>query len=224
MSEPLQNNFQMSQNKMSILLSKISRGWVKSMISSYQQTTNRRQLKRLHTFESITAKSFYQIMKTNDYSLLLLNKRKKANENILFDRWLEILETYFLKTDPVKFRGFLTDMQNRAKMENQLITISAALKLKRFRITEGDEALKEFGITNATIEQVERKISVLSTKLNFMIEKQQKQADGVANADFYHLKAKYQKTVGTIERDILLIEWLGIIEEIREMNKVNPKP
>lgn len=142
----------------------------------------------------------------------------------MFDRWLEILETYLLKTDPVKFRGFLTDMQNRAKMENQLVTISAALKLKRFRITEGDEALKEFGITNATIEQVERKISVLSTKLNFMIEKQQKQADGVANADFYHLKAKYQKTVGTIERDILLIEWLGIIEEIREMNKVNPKP
>lgn len=137
---------------------------------------------------------------------------------------MEILETYFLKTDPVKFRGFLVDMQNRAEMENKLVTISAALKLKRFRIPEGDAALNEFGITNATIEQVERKISVLSTKLNFMIEKQQKQADGVANADFYHLKAKYQKTVGTIERDILLIEWLGIIEEIREMNKVNPKP
>ena len=115
-------------------------------------------------------------------------------------------------------------MQNRARMENQLITISAALKLKRFRIPEGDAGLAEFDITNATIEQVERKISVLSTKLNFMIEKQQKQADGVANADFYHLKAKYQKTVGAIDVNILLIEWLGIIEEIREMNKVNPKP
>lgn len=137
---------------------------------------------------------------------------------------MEILETYFQKTDPIKFRGFLTDMQNRAKMENQLITISAALKLKRFHIPEGDEALAEFGIKNATVEQVERKISVLTTKLNFAIEKQQKQADGVANADFYHLKAKYSKLGFAIPVDILLIEWLGIIEEIKAMNNVKPKP
>lgn len=84
---------------------------------------------------------------------------------------------------------------------------------------EADEIFEEFGLKDKSTEYIERQIKIKRTKLGMLLSDFEKDNQETANEDFYSLKARYVSVIGNIPVDVLLIEWIGIIDAIRKMNK-----
>lgn len=90
-------------------------------------------------------------------------------------------------------------------------------------MTEGDAIFKEFGFEGKSIEYVERQIKIKRTILRLLLTEFENKSQEEAKTNFYKLKAAYTKTIGDIPINIALVEWLGVIEAIKEINKTTPK-
>lgn len=98
--------------------------------------------------------------------------------------------------------------------------LSLGIQLKRFGQPEADLIFAEFGMLGKTIEQIERKLKIKRTKLRMFLNKIENEGEETANEDFYSLKSRYGTVVGHIPVDVLLIEWIGHLNTIKEMNKI----
>lgn len=83
---------------------------------------------------------------------------------------------------------------------------------------EADEIFEEFGMKGKSIKYIERQVKIKRTKLGMLLKKFDKDSKDESNESFYSLKARYGSVVGTIPVDVLLVEWIGIIEAIKQMN------
>lgn len=179
-------------------------------------------VRKLITFETIQARTFYNILETSQFEKLLKKPYKKLSQlkmQVMESHWYMILEKYYQKTNP-KHIQFLREIQQKDKKLNEINTLQAGLTLKRLGVPYADEVFKEFGLENKTIEYITRHIKIKRTKLNLLLSDFDKQSKEEANESFYSLKARYGSVIGNIPVDVLLVEWIGIIDAIKEMNKV----
>ena len=86
-----------------------------------------------------------------------------------------------------------------------------------------DEVFKEFGFEGKSIEYIERQVKIKRTKLNLLLNNFDKQSKEEVKENFYSLKARYGSVIGNIPVNVLLVEWIGVIDAIKEMNKANAK-
>jgi hypothetical protein len=125
---------------------------------------------------------------------------------------------------PLQYVPMLKRMVQIAVLRNEINSISAAIILKRFGYPEGEATLKAFRVSDKTTDELNRIVKIKRTKLQ-MIEAKEKDAQGEqAEQDFFQLKARYSKIFGQwIPKDILLIEWCGVVEELRAMASATPQ-
>ena len=91
---------------------------------------------------------------------------------------------------------------------------------------EGDSIMVDLGLKDKSIKQIERVIKIKSTKLKIFIAKIDSDNENEpTNTDsFYSLKARYEGMMGDgfrISSNVSLVEWIGIIDELKKRNKQN---
>lgn len=147
----------------------------------------------------------------------------EARLGLLESYWYnEILEVYFQKVNPGQLQA-LKEIQLKDKKINELNTLQVGLTLKRLRMPEADEVFEEFGMKGKDIEYIERQIKIKRTKLQMLLNDFESENQQEVKSNFYSLKANYGSVIGNIPVDVLLVEWIGIIETIKEMNKAKAK-
>jgi len=182
-------------------------------------------LRKLITFETIEARTFYKILESSLFQLLLKKVQKSVSPlslKIMESYWYTILETYYQKTNPSHLQ-FLREIQQKDKKLNEINTLQAGLTLARLRVPYADEVFKEFGFEGKSIEYIERQVKIKRTKLNLLLNNFDKQSKEEVKENFYSLKARYGSVIGNIPVNVLLVEWIGVIDAIKEMNKANAK-
>lgn len=91
-------------------------------------------------------------------------------------------------------------------------------------MVDAENVMKEFDLTDKTIDQIDQTLKVKRTKLNLFMANMEREGKETAKNDFFSLKATYSKLMGyQLPLTILLTEWIGVIETIREMSKQTAK-
>ena len=108
--------------------------------------------------DTLPIKVFYEILETENIKLL-----GEADSEQLAIVWLEILDKYWQKVDPVKYKQNISKSVNLLKLKNQLTTMVAALTLCEYGQQEGMDVLKVFGYKD--IDSALNGVQVVKTKL-----------------------------------------------------------
>lgn len=175
-----------------------------------------RMLLKLSSFEELKAKVFYKILESGNKQLLKKTPKRKIPEKVLDDAWLVILEQYYNKTDSNAFQSFLEDTNRSNEMELDMVIIEGAYTQFLWGIPEGEETLREMGISGS----IKQKISQKRTKYNLYIAKMQSKQKQQSKADYYDLLAEASNRVGyRIPDDVLLVEWIGDLNGIKKDNE-----
>lgn len=187
-----------------------------------QQLTVEKTLSRLLTFETIQARTYYQAM--SEGNLLLLEKenqpqlkRHYLNLSALEQRYLEIQEKYFLKTDKEGLEKFISTRKRDMIADLDMMALENAFVLFKYEHPSGEKTLAEHGISGS-YEEVERKLRQKRTKYNFDVEKRAKQIKEKVNNDYYIMLAKVREKGYKVQHDMLLVEWCGILTSLKESN------
>ena len=170
-------------------------------------------LTKLLSFDQIKAKKFYEIL-DNGNRKLLNPKNVKIDEVLLEIRWNDILEKYYKLTNLIGFRSFLRELKRLYIMKNEMAAVEGAFSLYAAGFQIG-AILKRLGIDGNVIQKVSQK----RTKYLLQKAKIEGKNKQVAKTDYYKLLANASRKVGrNLDGEMLLIEWVGILNDIREEN------
>lgn len=185
---------------------------------------------KLYNFQNMKASLFFQIMNSQDLTLLskkkLQNLSPEESERIsleIQDRWIEIQEQYYNATDKTKYNSFISERAFEDSQDREMLIIDACSLLIDFetkygvKLADYREALSKIGIEGdfnrivSLIKQKRMKYKLL--KLN-----KEKNDGETAKNDFYDLIAVASQKLGYhIPSDILLIEWCGILNTLKRI-------
>ena len=129
-------------------------------------------------------------------------------------KWNDILEKYYRLTNLIGFRSFFRELKHLYIMKNEMAAVEGAFSLYAagFQI---DATLKRLGIDGNVIQKVSQK----RTKYLLQKAKIEGKNKQVAKTDYYKLLANASRKVGrNLDGEMLLIEWVGILNDIREEN------
>ena len=141
-------------------------------------------------------------------------------------RWLKIQEQYHRATDEESFKNFLSDQTYYLEMEREKFIVDGCMELIEFekkygiQIEKWRDAAGEIGITGDHEQMIKQ---IRQKRMRFRFEEAKKQADNQKQADndFFKFIARVGRiTTYRIPSDILLIEWVGILTELKESGNV----
>ena len=182
---------------------------------------------KLYDFQNLKASVFYQILSSQDLSLLvknrkLLNQSQELSE-LLQNQLIQIQEQYYKSTDEGKFKTFVSERSFENDQDREMIIIdgcSLAIDFENkygVKIFDYIEPLKTIGI-EGSIDQIIRQIKQKRMKYKFFNTNKEKQSNETAKNDFYDLIGIASHKLGYhIPSDILLIEWCGILNTLKRM-------
>jgi len=199
-------------------------------------------LSKLLSFETIKAKTFYEIQK----NLSQIAKRQKslnevpkenlgekiqelvknwqetmnllgkAKPEIQQKRWQEIVEKYYREVDESSFEVFLKDKKKDIKWDCDLALMEAGFTLASLGFEDGWDALKEVGIVADNIDKARQKINAKVTNRELKSKNEDEPNEPV---DFFTMLAKMRKSGYNIDSGIILREWIGVLKDIKENNE-----
>jgi hypothetical protein len=133
-------------------------------------------------------------------------------------RYLEIQENYFLRTDKDGLEKFLSKRKHDQLADIEMMALENSFILYRYGIQEGEETLSKYGITGS-YDSIENKIKQKRTRYNFEIAKRSNEVKKKAENDYYKMIGLASERMGHhIPSDILLPEWCGILMTLKELN------
>jgi hypothetical protein len=201
------------------------------------------ELSKLLSFETIKAKTYYQIQKQLSQiaksqenlpnvepeklpeEIKSLNERwgkamsllGEASQEAQKTRWSKIVELYFREIDESSFEIFLKDKRKDVVWDCDLVIMNTALQLASFGMDEGYEALAELGIKGDNPEQLIQKIKGRIT--NHELKSMKNTEETSDPSDFFTMLAQVRKQGHIIDGNILLQEWVGTLKVIQEDNE-----
>ena len=111
-------------------------------------------------------------------------------------------------------------MVRSAEMQNEMTGIESGEFLYNLGIDEGLDTLKVFGITG----NIKQKISQRRTKFMMYAAKQAAKAQKTTNSDYYDLLGEASNQTGrNLNDQMLLVEWVGILNQIKRKNEAQKK-
>lgn len=182
---------------------------------------------KLYDFQNLKASIFYQILSSQDLTLLVKNK-KSLNQSselseLLQNQLIQIQEQYYKSTDEGKFKTFISERSFENDHDREMLIIDACSLIIDFenkygvKIADYSEALSKLGI-DGTFEQIVRQIKQKRMKYKLLKANKEKQGNETAKNDFYDLIGIASHKLGYhIPSDILLIEWCGILNTLKRM-------
>lgn len=201
-----------------------------------------KELSKLLSFETIKAKTFYQIQR----ELSLIAKEKKsmeenppenlkevvenlsqrwidamsllgnANVELQNKAWSKIVEKYSQEVDEDAFNVFLKKRKKDIVWECDLTIMQAGLILANLGLDEGIEALKRIGISGKDEKQLEQRIKGRITNHELRQDENDEEKE---LPKFFSMLAKVRKQGYLVDGSILLEEWAGILNDIKETNE-----
>jgi len=194
---------------------------IKSLTSVSPEISKVEVLKLLHHDpEKMKVKKFFDVMGSQNLSLLKKNPESEVSETLLEEVWSELQDHYYSRTDPKGWSAFKIDLAKLQKINNDITTINASVILIHYNKDSGYEYLKQMGI-NATNEQ--DATSALNRKKTSLkiIQSKRKQAGEKEEFNFYKMVANIQKTYGQpIDiKKTTLASWIGYIQVVEDIVK-----
>ena len=209
-------------------------------LSRRDRLTGVRELSKLSSFETIKAKTFYQIQKNLSQISKEQDKLKDvqpeklsqeierlkkswtetmnllgtAKENYQQERWQEIVEKYYRAIDNDSFETFLKKKRKDIEWQQDYIKMILGLNLAVLGLDSGWNILNSVGIKANTIDKAVQKIRGKIT--NYELKKSQKPVDNKEVQDFYEMWAGVRKLGYTIDDDIKLVAWIGVLKSIKK--------
>lgn len=177
-----------------------------------------KDLSRLLSFETIKAKTFYQIQKlmTENNQKEALNLLGSARKKVQEKAWSKIVERYYKDVDEGAFNSFLKKTKKETFFNADILLMRIGLQLVSIGIDSGWEYLKEAGINAESIEQANQKIKAKIT--NYELRKGKTADVEQKNVDFYEMWGFIQKRGYHVSSELLLPEWIGILKNIKKEN------
>jgi hypothetical protein len=71
-------------------------------------------------------------------------------------------------------------MRKKAQLVNEINTIQAGLTMKRLRMVDAENVMKEFDLTDKTIDQIDQTLKVKRTKLNLFMANMEREGKETA--------------------------------------------
>lgn len=195
------------------------------------------ELSKLLSFETIKAKTFYYIQN----KLSKIAKRQKElhesenpqqeaknlykewvdtmsllggkNPKLQQYRWNDIVEQYSKYIDESSFEIFLRKKRRDIEWECDLAIMELGIMLAQFGDEEGISALNELGI-KGTMEQMQSKIRGKIT--NRELSQSNNETNDDREVDFFVMMAKVRKDGYSVNSNVLLEEWVGILKNISD--------
>lgn len=146
-----------------------------------------------------------------------MNLLGQASQEVQKNRWREIVERYFREIDESSFEMFLKTKRKDVVWDCDLVIMQVGLQFATLGMEEGFEALAEIGIKGDTVEQLTQRIKGRITNHEL---KSLKQTEEKSNpSDFFMMLAQVRKQGYAIDGNILLEEWIGTLNDIKENNE-----
>lgn len=213
-------------------------------LSRRDRLTGVRELSKLSSFETIKAKTFYQIQKNLSQISKEQDKLKDvqpeklsqeierlkkswtetmnllgtAKENYQQERWQEIVEKYYRAIDNDSFETFLKKQKKDVEWDCDLAIMQAGLTLASLGVQEGWETLEGIGIKAKDLKQAQQKIR--GRIMNRELKKKDNPKE-TEPTDFFVMLARVRKEGYHIDSEILLPEWIGTLKDIKQSNERN---
>lgn len=196
--------------------------------------TEELDLSKLLNFETIKAKTFYQIRKEvsqlskekpeTEEKIIELKKKYAETMNLLGEAnleaqqkaWEKIVERYSREVDEDAFNASVKGLKKDIAWELKLTRMQAGLNLAMLGIEKGFEILKDAGIVADDYDTALRKVKGIIT--NYELKNNNNQIDDKESPDFYETWALIIKAGYNIDDDIKLPAWCGVIKSIRKEN------
>ena len=213
-------------------------------LSRWDRLTEEKELSKLLSFETIKAKTFYQVQKNlsqiakEQENLKEIQPEKLSQEierikkawaetmNLLGtakeqyqqERWKEIVEKYYRAIDNSSFEVFLKGQKKDVEWDCDLAIMQAGYTLASLGVQEGWEALEGIGIKAKDLKQVQQKIRGKITNHELKKKVDPKETEPT---DFFVMLARVRKEGYHIDSEILLPEWIGTLKDIKQSNERN---
>jgi hypothetical protein len=142
---------------------------------------------------------------------LLKRSEDQVSDDITLKAWRSILSEYHNYIDPASFDAFIRSTRKDVKWDIDLVEMRAALSLAEIGVESGWNALAEIGITG-DLKKVRQKIRGRIT--NHEISGNNNNKKDHEPIDFYEAMAYVIKNGYSINSNILLPEWAGILKSI----------
>lgn len=196
------------------------------MDSNQSQTIQEeRKSLKLYGFRNIKAKTFYRMLEKPDPGLLIRGKLPsdiiKEDVERLISRWEKIQEEYYKATDPGGFENFLSEQAFELDGKREKIVMDGIMELLDFEEQFGvelpgwRESAEKIGIIGTPAQMI-RIIKQKRMRLRLAESRKQAEKKKRAKNDFYEFIAQAGRATGyRIPGDILLIEWCGILKDLR---------
>lgn len=197
--------------------------WFARKYGAMKYRKKERSISRLLNFENIKTKLFFEILKNQQYEKLNPKKIKisPAEEE---KRWYQIYQQYLTTTDKKKYNSFVRELEFERKEEQKLVEIEALYILYKLLLTDNEKRkeyktrLNNLGIIG-NIDQ-----GVKAYRTNYGLRKESKKVDKKKEAEqeeitFYERIGELKKIGISVDVDILLCEYCGIIAALKKENK-----
>ncbi len=184
-------------------------------LKKQEQLKEELALSKLLSFETIKAKTFYQIQN------MLIEKKKEAlnllgNASLQIQEkaWSKIVERYYKEIDEDAFNSFLSKYKNNVLWEGELLQMTLAFHMAEIGIEEGFKSLEKLGITG-DIKTLERKIRGKITNRELRNKKKIHNSED-KKVNYFSMVANVEKMGYKVPNDILLERWAGILNSIKD--------
>jgi hypothetical protein len=127
------------------------------------------------------------------------------------------MEEYYRGVDENALNKFLEDTQKDVSWDCELVIMDAGLRLAEFGLDSGIDALKKIGIKGENIDELRRQAGIKKTVHNLKLKPKVEQNHEKIN--FYKMLAQANKRGYKVDSDILLVDWVGILSNIKEENR-----
>lgn len=171
------------------------------------------------SIDSLPILTFFQIMKSQDLKLLIVNGN--PSEELLTQTWEKVMEEYYREANPKQYKEQLRKAVKVEQLRNQITLLSAAMTLHSLGYKSGTDVLDEMKITEKSVES---KINMERTRLNMLLAEMKKQDAENGTKE----ELNFWKTIATVERGvnrtldverISVARWIAIINDLKEHYK-----
>lgn len=190
---------------------------------------------KLYDFSNIKAATFYQLLSSQDLTLLVMKKsqlpleilpdQKLELNEVLSNQLLQIKDQFFKDSDNEDVKNWISELSYENYLDREMLIIDACSLIIDFenkhgvKIAEYEDALRNLGIEgdfkriSSLIKQ--KRMRYKAYKKNKEDELKLKGNIEVKN-DFYFLKNAASTRLGYhIPSDILLIDWSGTLRTLK---------
>lgn len=185
---------------------------------SYLLTSGTEPMSPLYdTPRKINVQTFYEIMETQNLSLLKVNPKAKVSEETLNDVWLDLLEYYYTNTNQSAFKRFFNTIKTVTQLEMELVSCHASFDMVKLGDERGYEILRHWKINSTDSEQIRSAILRRETKLELARRKLNDNGKD-EKVNFYRIVASVE---GALNRQMNLAEinlerWVAYLNDIKE--------